>query len=252
MCIRDRNLIKPGLIDDLIGDAYAHLYDTIGRKLWAAYDANGRTEPDDGKVLDHKPSAGLHHMLNLDGAAPSTPVVDDAALKADAGQADQAPAKRKMGVGRREIRVCAELCASKGGAAASEHSSKPIPQDRVQIIIPPRRKDDGSLEGSVHDDADDESELSEIDEDAINSDHEDILMRPMFPGLARQTHEIDDTMEGEDEDEDEAEEDVVDHDENGDVVMEEAEGVEEEYEEGDEEEQQDEEDIDAAEPLSQG
>jgi len=122
----------------------------------------------------------------------------------------------------------------------------------VQIIIPPRRKDDGSLEGSIHEDADDESELSEIDEDAMKSDHEDILMRPMFPGLARHTNDHDENMEDEDEDEDEeeAEEDVGDHDENEDMAMEEAEGLEEVDEEGDDLEQQDEEDIDVAAPLN--
>ena len=237
------NLMKPGLIDDLIGDAYAYLFDTVGRKLWNAHaqDTNGLTEADDGKDTEPK-SSNLNHMMNLDGAASSTPIASDNGPKIDTGSADQAPVKRKMGVGRREIRLCADSCVEKRGASGPEHTSRPIPPDRVQIIIPSqRRQNNDSLKGSIHDDADDESELSEIDDGAISSlpssPGEDILMRPMFPGLARRAQEDDETLEGEGEgeDEDEQEEEAEEHDENGDVVMQEAEDMDEEEEEEEEE-----------------
>ncbi|GAB7339489.1 hypothetical protein MBLNU457_6110t1 [Dothideomycetes sp. NU457] len=236
------NLMKPGLIDDLIGDAYAYLFDTVGRKLWNAQDANGHTDADGGKGPELFKSSDLSHMINLDGAVSSTPAASDNGPKMDTGSADQAPVKRKMGVGRREIRLCADACVEKRSAPGPEQNSRrTTPPDRVQIIIPSRRRTDGTLESSIHDDADDESELSEIDDGAISSlpssPGEDILMRPMFPGLARRVEEDGETGEGDDEDEDEQEEEAEEHDEHGDVVMQEGEGMDEEEDEEVEEEE---------------
>ena len=237
----NQSLMKPGPIDDLIGDSYAYLFNTIGKQLW---DEDRRIKQEEESrrpppVVSppRNPMMSLNHLMNLDGtnesavqlALPSQPGQLTAPPPA-AAAAEQAPARRKIGVGRREIRTCAESCvqkASTGAGAVSSSTAKSLGMyPRVQVVIDasrPTASGEASVEssapGSIQDSADDESELSELEEVVDEEDNEGVPMkseeprRPMFPGLASglESKEASDAFETADE-EPAAEEESVDMD----------------------------------------
>lgn len=195
----NQSLMKPGPIDDLIGDAYAHLFNIWGNKL---YDEERRIKQEEEAKRPppvtsppRNPMMSLTHLMNVDGAngakivAPPPP----AALPPD-----PVSARRKIGVGRREIRTMAEACFQKPAAAAAPLSSSKATASypRVQVVIDSSRDMAGDISaatsapGSIHDSADDESELSELEEEGDEESNsptvpnEDSKPRPMFPGLA--------------------------------------------------------------------
>ena len=202
------SLMKPGPIDDLIGDSYAHLFNTIGKQLWdeerrIKQEEEARRPP---PVVSppRNPMMSLTHLMNVDGAQ------DSAANPPLPGQStaqppptDQAPVRRKIGVGRREIRTCAEACFQKANitaAASTAGTAKSTASfPRVQVVIDdsrPNAAGDASVEtsapGSIHDSADDESELSELEEEREDENgsptvkNEEPRLRPIFAGLASQ------------------------------------------------------------------
>ena len=200
------SLMKPGPIDDLIGDAYAHLFNTIGKQLWdeerrAKQEEEARRPP---PIVSppRNPMMSLTHLMNVDGANESStnPVPPIQPPQNPGLQLDQAPARRKIGVGRREIRTCAEACFQKATVIAPTSTAKTTASyPRVQVVIDasrPSAAGDVSVEtsapGSIHDSADDESELSELEEEADDdgdgdgppTKQEEPWPRPMFPGLA--------------------------------------------------------------------
>jgi hypothetical protein len=156
----------------------------------------------------------LMHLMNIDGAggsdtppaattpAPPAPAPSSAL---DAIAAAAAPVvRRKIGVGRREIRNAAETCYPKTPAQTASRVTGPVPESRVQVVINSSRPNlsgemsvDTSAPGSIHDSADDESELSELEEDD-GDDEEETLRKPLFPGLAgrERTEGEDSEMDG--------------------------------------------------------
>ncbi|KAK3074351.1 Histone transcription regulator 3 [Teratosphaeriaceae sp. CCFEE 6253] len=188
----NQSLMKPGPIDDLIGDSYAYLFNTMGKQLW---DEERRLKleeearrPPPVTSPQRNPMMSLTNLMNMDGAsgppaaAPTTapPVLPDP------------PAQRKKtGVGRREIRACAEACVQKSLAVPTAKTLA-ASDTRVQVVISTNRaaagdtSGDNSAPASVHDSADDESELSELEEDgdAEDNDGAGVGIRPLFPGLA--------------------------------------------------------------------
>ncbi|KAF2236102.1 hypothetical protein EV356DRAFT_513347 [Viridothelium virens] len=257
----NNSLMKSTLIDDLIGDAYALLYDTIGQELDAAALTPTPTEtpavpplpppPPPPPPKEKESVMSLSNMMNnTDGAndtadtatpTPSIPPATAAAVPAD----QAAKPARVRGVGRREIRQAAEaattqkpivLAAAPSTAAAqSKPAVVPTPSStsatatpgttttmaaveipaRSQAVVEIRGAAEGgrqgekekekdkerekekekdkekveeSAPGSVHDSADDESELSELveegEEEEDDEEGEEIIVRPLFPGLA--------------------------------------------------------------------
>ena len=215
----NQSLMKPGAIDDLIGDSYAHLYNTVGQRLWDEQrrlkEEEEARRPPPVASPPRNPMMSLHHLMNIDGssdssAVPSLPSQPPAGL---AAQPDQAPARRKIGVGRREIRTTAESCFQKAAAATPSSSSKATASlPRVQVVIDSSREmragdisAETSAPGSIHDSADDESELSELEEEGDDESNcpvpiEDTRPRPMFPGLASEMQSRE-ASEGVEEDE---------------------------------------------------
>ncbi|KAJ9631723.1 Histone transcription regulator 3 [Taxawa tesnikishii (nom. ined.)] len=217
--------MKPGAIDDLIGDAYACLYDTIGRDLWAAYKQKQAAEKADEEARaaekqtlpqeSRNPMMSLARVINLDGTIPVPPShsnTDTPAVPSDttaSGTADQAPpTRRKIGVGRREIRLFAERCVQK--AVVSTHHTTPVQlrttpsNTKVQVVIDSRpRMNDANAPTSLHDSEDDDSELSDVDEDLVNEgpDGGKATTKVMFPNLVGDEDAGDE--DGGDEDEDE-------------------------------------------------
>lgn len=191
------SLMKPGPIDDLIGDSYAYLFNTIGKQLWDE-DRRIKQEEEASRpppaVLSppRNPMMSLTHLMNVDGTNDSS---EAASLSKQppqdvSAQSDQAPVRRKIGVGRREIRTCAEICFQKA-AVTPAATRNAMSHPRVEIMVESRRANangdasvDTSAPGSIHDSADDESELSEFEEEGDNDDHDNDPIRPIFPGLA--------------------------------------------------------------------
>ena len=166
------SLMKPTLIDDLIADTYAMLYGTIVPDL-AAKAIGGESR--ERMRVDHL-------LMNPDDLVatpppPATMTPDPAVVK-----------HRTKGVGRKELQRKAEAVVTKP-AAASEPSralSAPeanlyqqVPQG-VSIIKEEQAKEEAqgsSAPGSIHDSADDESELSDLEDEPVP------VARPMFPNL---------------------------------------------------------------------
>jgi len=210
----NQSLMKPGPIDDLIGDSYAFLFNTIGKQLWEGERRQKQEEeasnlppppPPPLIAVPRNPMMSLNHLMNADGATATTAgstTVHTAGLGLKpplVTPAADPPVRKKIGVGRREIRTCAEACTQKAAAAPA---TKIAAGTRVQVVIDSSRTNDGttsvesSAPGSIHDSAD-ESELSELeeepDEDENRADSEvvkdEVATRPTFPGLQTETME---------------------------------------------------------------
>ncbi|KAK3637343.1 Histone transcription regulator 3 [Elasticomyces elasticus] len=192
----NQGLMKPGPIDDLIGDAYAYLFNTIGKQLWdeerrIKLEDEARRPPAPPPVVSpqRNPAMSLHNLMNLDGASDSftAPPASTGASSAPTAQAEQPAQRKKIGVGRREIRMCAEGCAQKTAVAPTARNLA-ASNTRVQVVISTNRPaaadalEDNSAPASIHDSADDESELSETEE--AEGRERDAIPRPLFPGLA--------------------------------------------------------------------
>ena len=222
----NNSLMKSILVDDLIGDAYALLYETVGHDLDAANPTplESPVAPPLPPPPKEKESSvmSLSNMMNLDGAA-DVPDPTTTTLTSLATAADQATKPRIRSVGRRDIRQAAEAATAQkptgpvvgppplpppAPPTSSSSSAAVLQQAKSTAAIearPPTSaievKAAGSkMEGvqteepkekekvvepstapaSVHDSADDESELSELEEE----DGDEIVVRPLFPGLA--------------------------------------------------------------------
>lgn len=167
------SLMKPTLIDDLICDTYAMLYGTVVPDLAAK--ASGEESRERMRVD--------HLLMNTDDSvaappAPTTITSDPAAVK-----------HRAKGVGRKELLRKADAVVMKPSATPEifripSTAETKIPQQAphgVLIVKEEQGKEDAqgsSAPGSVHDSADDESELSEIEEEPPVP-----VVKPMFPNL---------------------------------------------------------------------
>jgi hypothetical protein len=217
----NNGLMKPTLIDDLLGDTYAKLYqetDLEGVQL-PAPDIPTQTLPQQivpPAAPVNKPMS-LTNVMNMDGAADGPMSGSMLAFQTSSNSTPQptehVPTKaRAKGVGRRELQRKAESCVTRPVTTPAATSlvqsqipfrSTPSGNHTVQVVIPVSRSSpatgaataagplgtDGravAAEGSGNDDADDESgsELSELDEEP----EEPTPTAPrttMFPGLMK-------------------------------------------------------------------
>ncbi|KAI9724346.1 MAG: hypothetical protein M1812_000414 [Candelaria pacifica] len=169
----NNNLMKSILIDDLIVDSYAKLYEMVVPDI--VQKMNGE---------ESRERMSLANLMSTDGAsdAPNTQV--------PLSTADPVAKQRVKGVGRRELQRKAEAAVNKPSplpmAAKTPRAAESgaLPQQQTIPAMFTGIKDEikdevpgvgSSVPGSVHDSADDESELSEVDEDRI--------VKPMFPNL---------------------------------------------------------------------
>jgi hypothetical protein len=196
----NQGLMKTGPIDDLIGDSYAQLFNTVGEQLWKEQERAKQVEEVDAPAAAaSSPSSNVArdvaNVISLDGAGDSA-TLPQATTTSQPVTTDVAPVRRKMGVGRREIRTCAEGCYQKAAsqtAAVNRINEPPEPRLKAFVEISRQYVTDNpvanSAPGSIHDSADDESELSELeeedeDEDAPAVKPSPFVHRPTFPGLA--------------------------------------------------------------------
>lgn len=197
--------MKPGPIEDLVGDIYARLYETVVPDL---VNRSNNEENRSRMRVDHLlMSNSSHYNDNNNGGAGLTPLL----LPADIEMSGLIPVTtivakpRTKGINRKEIQRKAEsLVAGKPsptttvnpGLAPGPSSSLrlsthnnaevvvavaiPIGEARDRIgreDIRETGREGSSVPGSLHDSADDESELSDVGAEAERS--------VMFPGLAR-------------------------------------------------------------------
>ena len=159
------NLMKATAIEDLVGDAYATLYEKILPEILA------KSNEEENRVrmrLDHV-------LTGPEASATNTPPSDQLEKSGDM----PATKTRVRSITRREIQKRAEALAVKPTNASiatnivkstePKPASEPEAAPSIGLSPPPvpqeRTKEDASsVPGSVHDSADDESELSEVDD----------------------------------------------------------------------------------------
>ena len=189
-------LAKLPMMDDLIGDIYATLFaekapplDQSQSQLPISQESGDNiskpNEPDKSIPMNSSTVEEADHHQILLASRSAVPV------------AEQQSRGRPKGIGRREVQRRAE-------AAATKPANPAIPlrpptllkseKSQVQVVIEtktvgePNGSGDGvvpagvesSAPGSVHDSADDESELSDLEE---------AVERPLFPGLVNRVKE---------------------------------------------------------------
>lgn len=210
-------------IDDLIADTYAAIWEQVpdAPETSLATDAPQTPVPAWSalvKAPERKDVMSLMNLMNVDGAserpsaAPLAVRPADAQPAADIEQVNNKPRSRL--VNRRELlKRAADAVTMKAPpvSATTTAGKTPLKIDpNVSVVIPPRsvsggqaikgeetndggsQPAPGSVEGSVHDSADDESELSEgegegegEEQRAVDGEKELVLpvRRPIFPGL---------------------------------------------------------------------
>ena len=193
-------LAKLPAIDDLIIETYAALFEQMAPVLDHAQplplasrgvadttvEANALSQISQNK--GHTGELQPHHQQALLVPGTGMPLVD------------HQPRGRPKAIGRRELQRRAEAAATKPANPAiplRPPTQQTSERSQVQVII--EKKADGALTGpgassgllgmessapaSVHDSADDESELSDIEE---------VTERPLFPGLVNRAKMEDD------------------------------------------------------------
>lgn len=273
-------LMKAGAIDDLVGDAYAYLFDTVGRRLWTAAEAEDQSRRDEAErqALStppvvatvtgatsvaspaRNPMMNLSSLMNIDGtsevsisrtqqsSAMPTPTVGTPAPQSEdpQGVAVAQQSRRKIGVGRREIRMSAEALNIKSATAATNASTstntnaRPTSKQEVQVVIHARPQSTSNAIASAskiknqrisnasdNDDADgesNESELSDVDEELVTQGtpgKQAVKPKPLtqkkisviFPGLVKTPSKRPDLAEAGAQEAEEAADDDDDEDE---------------------------------------
>lgn len=212
------NLMKASVIEDLIGDTYALLYEQIIPDLIA------KSNDEESRVRMRV----NHVLMDPEASATATPPPDP---NARAGEITSAR-PRFRGVTKRELQRRAEgLIVKPAAALAAAKVAKPMGPvseqsgvTAVAVLIgkeAPARDGASSVAGSVHDSADDESELSELEEFV------DAPEKPpaLFPNLTTKSGEAEEEDEG-----DEGGNEDQERDEEGDEVEDGADEKEDEQE----------------------
>ena len=206
------NLIKSALMDDLIGDIYAKIYEDIVPDLVARA---GEAENRERMRIDRM-------LMNNDAPTP----------EGSTSGAAQTASSRPKTIGRTEVRRRAEALVAKMGTTVQQGRLKastiatlappetsPTLQSKRLQIKEESSKDTAisSVPGSVHDSADDESELTDIEEEEeeekeVEKDDEEeskvVRPAPLFPGLVGKQEEAE---KPEEDDEDEEMLDALEH-----------------------------------------
>ncbi|TVY55701.1 Histone transcription regulator 3-like protein [Lachnellula cervina] len=192
------NQMKPAPIDDLINDAWAVLYTQIAKTLPGPDPSALEAAQIDGGEAGPAPKPtgpmSLNNLvMDMNGTqinVPLTLAVSD-------------PRSRKIGISRREVLRRAELAINRisessrttvpsqprsgsskhilGSSVDPETAARSGTTPRVEIpaMRSSEKRDDSSAPGSLHDSADDESDLSDV------PDMEDVEPASIFPNLMK-------------------------------------------------------------------
>ncbi|CAI6340248.1 unnamed protein product [Periconia digitata] len=214
----NNGLMKAALIDDLLGDTFAMLYNTIGPTLRPL-----ASEQEEAKGSEHGSSAApIHVDGNNENMADMYQVTHGQGQNQVAPPQTDAVAKsRAKTVGRREIQRRAEACAQKTASSITMPIRSPpathaVPSSHGNQQVPDKTSNESSANtstneqgpgaasgtataaasvtmnstpSSIAEDADDESELSELGEDEVEelaniARTPSVIARPtLFPNL---------------------------------------------------------------------
>jgi hypothetical protein len=200
--------MKATLIDDLVGDTYARLYEEVAATLSVSQVDLPPTTDKPTKV----PALAGTGVINMRGVPGSdqTPVFHGYQAQ---HSSEHVTKPRAKGVGRRELQKRAEAAVARPltqstivplrGPSTPRQQQQSTQMLNVVISNSPTQQGDingaegsphpsgegVSAPGSVHDSADDESgsELSELDEQIEEEEEEEVkptIFKSMFPGLA--------------------------------------------------------------------
>ena len=204
----NNKLFKSNLFEDLIRDVYAHLYDSVIPELHAE---------------ENRVRMRVDNILTN----PTPSVVETPPSDPANAQGEQHRSKAKWVTGREIVRKAEAIAALRAPtvpakvlkplaptpASEQEKASSSNPNLAVVIAADADKDPGSSVPGSVHDSADDESELSEVDEAVVDDKPEEAAegRPPLFPnlmrakGTAEDPEEIDTETGGEANEEAEAE-----------------------------------------------
>ena len=177
----NNNYFKSGIFEELIGDIYAHLFDTFVPGIVAKETAE-----------ENRVRMRLDNILAAPTNAAETPPPDQ----------EQGGRTKANRVTPREIIRKAEAIAARPAptvpikpfkslapAPASEQDRPPPNSPAIAVLIhdDTARDPGSSVPGSVHDSADDESELSEVDDEIAEDKPADAAegRTPLFPDLEK-------------------------------------------------------------------
>lgn len=181
------NLMKATAIDDLINDAWAVLITQVAKTLPGPDPATQLQLDGEATARAQGPMSVSNLVMTLDGTPVVVPVAGP----------ETGPRPRKIGVGRREVLRRAEGAVNKTAdvpkpsAASRPQLSKsgrkstdtlsPLPKPKgLDLEKGEPKGDESSAPGSVHDSADDESDLSDVP---------DMDESMIFPNLNRRDEE---------------------------------------------------------------
>lgn len=235
----NNNLMKVTMFEDLVADIYAQLYEAnVPRFIEQASEEN-------------RERMKVDHLLMANDAPTGTPTPPTSAPPSEA----PAPRGRTKGIARRDIQKRAEAIVNrhvlsrnvpaKAPAAPAEEETRPAPAAEVPAPLPIRESQrDGatgatsgaqsSVPASIHGSADDESELSEIDDERLAKLKREEKPPLLFPNLpSRKSPDPTSELSAQaSADGDEADEGAGDDDEENEIEGDEAEGGIAEEEEG--------------------
>ncbi|KAL3420940.1 Histone transcription regulator 3-like protein [Phlyctema vagabunda] len=232
----NQNLMKGVSIDDAIHDAYAVLYSKVSGDvpLPDLTQATGGISQLDGEgsFRSQGPMSLNNLVMNMNG--PPVPAnASGSAAPISLGNAESVPHPRRVGIRRTEVIKKAEAAITKAAEVArpsisatsrpslshptvtlasnaAPHPSASTPRNNYSAHKESEAKDDSSAPGSVHDSADDESDLSDV------PDMEDADEASIFPNLhSRETNNGQESSAGEEEEEEEGEEEDGDEEDEG-------------------------------------
>lgn len=233
-------LMKPLLIDDLIGDTYAILYTVIGPTLLPLPSEQQQQQQQQqpvplaqfgpNPVVQQSPGVMPISSLvsvQMDGSVDASSTTPFAVYHTNQLQSQQAPSQpepqvksRPKAMGRKEIQRRAEACVQKPVAApltnipirsppassatlttratspgkpSAEHLQVSFDKSGSATVAASISNDEPerSAPASIHDDADDESELSELDDEEVHEIGQEVerrsasivAIKPLFPNL---------------------------------------------------------------------
>lgn len=181
----NNNYFKSGIFEELIGDIYAHLYDTFVPEIIAKETAE-----------ENRVRMRLDNILAAPTNAAETPPPDQAGelgaerrTKANRVTPREIIRKAEAIAARPAPTVPAKALKSLAPAPASEQDKAATNSPVIAVVIheDTAREPGSSVPGSVHDSADDESELSEVDDEVAEDKPANAVESrpPLFPNLVK-------------------------------------------------------------------
>lgn len=226
----NNGLMKPTLIDDLLGDTYAKLYEETAAEVDQI--EIPKPAPPPSPAL-HKPMALTSVMnMGIDGAVDVPAGPFPTSFNAPV---EHVPKARAKGVGRRELQRKAEAAVNRPASttanistnmpirSTSQANATPSRDQTVSVVIPVSRSlfdgtgstsgpstnhhlgfaaggdADGDGDARDSEDADDESELSELDDDEVedpNAPEPEPTPRVLFPNLQSKAQSVERDRDG--------------------------------------------------------